>query len=145
VDEKRRFALFAVDFDTEVASASVRGEAAVSRVDVPEGLEELFGEHQWGFHVDVVVPVLQRRVLSYPDAVLNAGLRLERVDFNVGTFASTDGSRDDEVEALVLGLSFRPTPGTVLRFNYRRAWFRDLLSNPAVRTAGYQVGLATYF
>jgi hypothetical protein len=67
------------------------------------------------------------------------------VDYNVGTFASTGASIGDEVTALVPGLAFRPTPGTVFRANYRYHWTRDFVGNEPARTAGFQLGFATYF
>jgi hypothetical protein len=67
------------------------------------------------------------------------------VDFNRGTFSSTGLRRYDEQSAVALSLSFRPTPGTVFRANYRRESSRDLAGNPPSRTGGFQVGFATYF
>ena len=71
--------------------------------------------------------------------------RVEYVDYNVGSFSSTGRAIRDDVFALVPGLSFRPTAGTVFKANYRRHWTRDLLGNPTARLGGYQVGVATYF
>ena len=98
-----------------------------------------------GGHVDVVVPVWRTRLLSLPNATLSAALRLEHVDYNVGTFTTPGRRIFDEVTAIAPGLSFRPTPGTVFKANYRRHWTRDLLGNPTARLGGYQVGFATYF
>ena len=144
-DEQRRLSITALDFSTEVRAVSVRGELAVAHVNVREDLAELFGERQWGGHVDVVVPVWQPRFLGLQDAALSVALRLEHVDYNVGTFSSTGRRIYDEVTAVVPGLSFRPTAGTVFKANYRRHWTRDLLGNPAAKLGGYQIGFATYF
>lgn len=145
IDEKRRLSIMALDFNTELRAVSVRGELAVARVNVPDDMTDLFGEKQWGGHVDVVVPVWRPQILGLRSAVLSAALRLEHVDFNVGNFSSTGQRIRDEVSAIVPGLSFRPTPGTVFKANYRRAWTRDLLGNPVARLGGYQLGFATYF
>jgi hypothetical protein len=93
----------------------------------------------------VILPVWRPTLAAYPDAVLATSLRLERVDYNVGTFASTDQAIRDDVTALALGASFRPTPGTVFRANYRFHWTRDFAGNPTNRMAGFQLGFATYF
>jgi hypothetical protein len=77
--------------------------------------------------------------------VVAVSLRLERVDYNVGTFVSTGDPIRDDVTAVVPGISLRPTPGTVFRANYRYHWTRDFAGNPTNRMAGFQVGLATYF
>jgi hypothetical protein len=76
---------------------------------------------------------------------VNLGIRLERVDWNVGRYAATGQQRFDERNAVSLALSFRPVAGTVFRLNYRWERFRDLLGNPAEHTAGVQLGVATYF
>lgn len=145
VDERRHYALYAADFNTTISRISLQGEAALARVDVPEPLREVFGERQVGFYLDAGLPVWTFTTLGYQQATLGANVRVERVDFNRGTFAETGLNRFDEVRALTAALAFRPTPNTVFRLNYRNTWFRDLLGNPTVRTAGYQFGLATYF
>ena len=145
VDERRGLSLAAVDVSTALGPLSVRGELATVRVDVPENLAELFGERQWGAHLDAVATVWRPRVLGLRSATVNAGLRVEYVDYNVGTFSSTGRTIRDDVFALVPGVSFRPTAGTVFKANYRRHWTRDLLGNPTARLGGYQLGIATYF
>lgn len=145
VDDKRRLDIFAVDVGGRVGPADVRAEAAFASIDVPPGLAELFGSSQWGGHLDVLVPVWRPRVLGYTDAVVTAGLRLEAIDYNRDTFSSTGESIGDEVRAIVPGVSFRPTPGTVFRVNYRYHWIHDMQGNDPARMAGFQVGFATYF
>jgi hypothetical protein len=145
VDERRWLGITALDFGGQVGAAEVRGEVAYATISIPAGLAELFGGKQWGAHLDVVVPVWRPRWLGYDDATLAAGLRVERVDYNVGTFSSTGASIGDEVTALVPGIAFRPTPSTVFRANYRYHWTRDFAGNDPARMAGFQLGLATYF
>ena len=145
VDDRRRLAIVALDVGGALGPFDVRAEIAGATIDVPPGLTELFGDTQWGGHLDVLVPVWRPRFLGYTEAVLTAGVRLEHVDHNVGTFSSTGGSIGDEITAMVPGVSFRPTPGTVFRMNYRYHWIRDLQGNAPARMAGLQVGFATYF
>ena len=146
VDEKRRVSLFALDAQAGFGWGEVRAEFALANVDVPESLNELFADRQWGGHVDVVVPVWRRRLSGYEaPSVLEVNMRFERVDLNVGTFSGTGANIFDEVTAWVPGVSFRPSSDTVFRFNYRREWRRDFLGNPTSIRAGYQLGFATYF
>jgi len=145
VDERRWLGISALDFGGSLGSIQVRGELAYATIDVPPGMVEVFGDAQWGGHVDVILPVWRPRVLGYQDAVFSAALRLERVDYNVGTFSSTGEPIRDEVFALVPGISFRPTAATVFRANYRYHWTRDFAGNPTNRMAGFQLGFATYF
>jgi hypothetical protein len=145
VDDRRWLGITALDVGIGVRGAEVRGELAHAAVDVPDGMVEIFGDAQWGGHLDVVVPVWRPLVLDYENAVLALGVRLERVDYNRGTFASTGDPIRDDVTAVVPGVSFRPTAGTVFRANYRYHWVRDFAGNPTSRRAGFQLGFATYF
>ena len=145
VDERRRLSITALDVATTVGPLTVRGEAALVQVAVPASLLEVFGSRQHGVHVDAVLPIWKPRVAGMRGAAVNAALRLEYVDYNVGTFRSTGDPIRDDVRAIVPGLSFRPSASTVFKANYRREWHRDLLGNPTVRRGGWQVGFATYF
>ena len=111
----------------------------------PESLSEVHGDTQWGAYLDVLVPVWRPRFLGYTDAVVTAGLRLETVDYNVGTFSSTGSNIGDQVTAIVPSISFRPTSDTVFRANYRYHWATDFQGNDPARIAGFQFGFATYF
>lgn len=145
IDQKRRLDIFAIDYYANAEVAEIKGEIAYASIDIQENLTELFGDKQWGGHMDIIVPVWRPRVLSYPQTVLNINLRFERVDYNIGSFRSTGNRIYDETNALVPGLSFRPTDDTVFRLNYVRRWHKDLVGNPTVKTAGVQFGFATYF
>lgn len=145
VDVKRAVRLAALDLNTEIRSVSLRGELAFAWIDVPPDLRELFGARQWGVHLDAVVPIFRPRIRGLSDAVVSATARLERVDFNRGSFASTGESIGDEIDAFTLGLSFRPAAGTVFKANYRYQRLRDFQGNDPARRAGFQFGLATYF
>jgi hypothetical protein len=145
VDEGRWLALTAIDLGLAVGPAEVRVEVARASIDVPAGMAELFGERQWGGHLDIVMPMWKPRSSGYPDAALFAGLRVEHVDFNVGTFGSTGGSIGDEITTVVPGIGFRPSAQTVIRANYRHEWSKDFAGNTPTRRAGVQVGIATYF
>ncbi len=145
VDDRRRLSIAALDFSTGIGPMSLRGEAAMVSVAVPASLAEVFGSRQRGAHADAVLPIWKPRISGLRNAVVNAALRLEYVDYNVGTFQSTGDPIRDDVTAIVPGLSFRPSASTVFKANYRREWHRDLLGNPTSRRGGWQVGFATYF
>jgi hypothetical protein len=145
IDARRAVRLAALDLNTEVHSVSLRGELALAWIDVPGDLSELFGDRQWGLHVDAVIPVFRPRIRGLTDPVVSAVARVERVDFNRGRFTGTGDSIGDEVDAVTLGFSFRPVAGTVFKANYRYERLRDLQGNQPARRAGFQFGLATYF
>lgn len=146
VDTPRRVSISAVDASTRLpGGVDVRGEVAMNRVQLPSSLNELQASRQWGSFLDVVVPVFRPRLRAHKDAVVNAALRLEYVDFNAGAFTSTGARIYDETKAISAGLSFRPAPGTVFRANYVRQQYRDRFGNGAVNTGGFRLGIATYF
>lgn len=145
VDESRWLGILAVDMQTEAGPVSIRGEAARATIDVPPGMTEIFGDEQWGAHLDAAVDVWRPAIAGYEDAALSVGLRVEHVDFNVGTFSSTGRDIQDDVTAVVPTVAFRPTAGTVFRINYRRHWTSDFVGNPTIRLGGWQLGFASYF
>ena len=147
LDIKRRVDVWAIDFNTTVPALKtvLTGEWAWVRVAVPASYSQQFGNKQHGGFVDLVQPLHRGRMLGFDKAVLNIALRLEYVDWNADRFRETGGDIGDEVFAFVPAISFRPSAQTVLRFNYRYTRQRDLLKNPAVRSAGFQLGLASYF
>ncbi|MGI9628610.1 MAG: hypothetical protein ACR2QM_17380 [Longimicrobiales bacterium] len=145
VDDRRWLGIVALDVGAEVGPVQLRGEAARATIDVPPGLAEVFGDTQWAAHLDAVATVWRPAILGYDNAAFNVALRIERIDYNVGSFSSTEQEIQDDITALVPGISFRPSPGTVFRANYRRHWTRDFVGNPTVRLGGWQLGFATYF
>jgi hypothetical protein len=145
VDDARRVHIAAIDLTTAIGRLSVRGEAVRVALRVPPGLGELFAQRQQGAHLDLVLPVVRRRLLGFPNTTVSVGLRAEYVDFNVGRFSSTGAPIRDDIVAWVPGITVKPNANTVLKANYRRHATRDLLGNPTARLGGYQLGFATYF
>ncbi len=147
LDRKRRLHTFAIDFQTTLPpfGTKILGEWAWVLVDVPDTYSQQFGERQQGGFMDLVQPVLQRKILGWERAVLNVACRLEYVDWNVGAFRETGGTIADDIKAIVPGISFRPNGQTVLRLNYRYQWQRDILGNPPARTGAWQFGVSSYF
>src|SRR5918992_609205 len=141
VDDRREVSLAALDFNTEISTVSLRGEVALAWIDVPDDLQEVFGDRQWGFHLDAVVPLFRPRIRGLADPVVSAVGRVERVDFNRGRLASTGDPIGDEIDAFTLGLSFRPVAGTVFKADYRHQSIRDLVGNQPSKRAGFQFGL----
>jgi hypothetical protein len=146
-DEKRNMSVFAIDFNTTITKTGTYlvGEIDFVKVEVPATYNQQYGNNQRGAFVDVVQPVLQRKVLDWEDAALNIAARFDYVDYNVGTFNETGGNIVDDLYAVTPAISFRPSTQTVFRLNYRYQWQRDLLGNLAAKTASWLVGFSTYF
>jgi hypothetical protein len=77
--------------------------------------------------------------------VLNLACRFEYVDFNVGDFRETGGNIGDDLWSVMPAISFRPSPQTVLRLNYRHLRQRDIFGNPPALTGGFSFGVSSYF
>jgi hypothetical protein len=147
LDDKRRLHVVALDFNTTLPliRTYIVGEWAWINVDIAETYSQQFGRRQHGGFIDIVQPLIRKDMFGFKNAVFNVACRLERVDWNVGSFTETGGNISDDLTAVVPGISFRPTPQTVIRLNYRRQWQHDLLGNPSSKTAGVQFGISSYF
>lgn len=147
LDKRRRVDVIAIDANSRLRKwgTSFVGEWAWVMVDVPPTFTQQYGSRQRGGFLDIVQPVKHGRLFGFDNAVLNVACRFERVDWNVGTFNETGGDIGDDVWAIVPALSFRPSPETVIRLNYRHMRQRDVLSNPPAITSGFQFGVASYF
>lgn len=145
VTSKKNLSLYALDFNTTLGRAVINGEFAHVRLGLPPALGPAFGNRQAGGYLEVVYTVLQKTLLNYPKTALNANLRIETVDYNMGEFDETGTRKHDDIRAIVPGISIRPSANTVIRANYRYHWTCDLLGNPPTKTGGFQVGFASYF
>lgn len=147
LDKKRRIDLFAIDANTTLPGIHtfITGEWVWAFVDVPETYSQQFATQQGGGFIDIVQPILKRRVLGWENSTLNIACRVDYADYNVGTFNETGTNIYDHTYAITPAVSFRPSQQTVIRANYRYQWQKDILGNPEVRTAGLQFGFSTYF
>ncbi len=147
LDKKRRADVVAIDFNTSIPKANtvITAEFAWTFVDVPETYTQQYGNKQHGGFIDIVQPIIKKKMFGFEKASFNVALRAEYVDWNVGVFKETGGNISDEVVAIVPAISFRTSPQTVLRLNYRYQWQTDILGNPAARTAAIQFGISSYF
>lgn len=147
LDKKRLARVFAIDFNTTtpITNTFINGEWAWVHVDIPENYTEQFGRKQQGGFVDLVQPIIQKPMFGFDRAVLNAAVRFEYIDWHRDKFKSTGRRISDHLFSIVPAVSFRPTPETVIRLNYRYNWQTDILGNPPSRLAGFQFGISTYF
>jgi hypothetical protein len=147
IDQQRRVDVIALDFNTTLPKLNtyIVGEWAWVWVNVPTTYTQQYGNRQYGGFIDIVQPIFKKQMLGFKKSSINLALRLEYVDWNVGTFTSTGGNIADDIFALAPGISWRLGGQTVVRANYRHHWQRDLLGNPPVQTAGFQAGISSYF
>ncbi|MBK6392910.1 MAG: hypothetical protein IPF70_20605 [Saprospiraceae bacterium] len=147
LDEKRRVDVFALDFNTTITSTktSVTTEWAFIKIQVPESYTQQYGQKQIGGFVDLVQPIISKKMFGWDQASFNVACRLEYVDWNIGRFKETDGKIGDELWSIMPSISFRPSTQSVLRLNYRYLKQKDLLGNPPALTAGFNFGISSYF
>lgn len=147
IDEKRRCDIVCIDFNTTAPklNTAVTGEFAWVFVQVPKDYFEQFGTRQSGGFIDIVQPVVKKRMLGWEDAAIYIALRAEYVDWNIGTFKDTGRNIADDLWSLMPAISFRPTPQTVVRWNYRFMKQQDIAGNPPATTGGFIIGISSYF
>ena len=147
VEDKARVNVFAIDWNTTIQATNtyIVGEAAFVKVETPESYTPQYGNKQHGFFIDVVQAVYKNKIFEWEDATFNLAARFDYVDWNVGKFKETDTNIGDQLLAVTPGISFRPTPKTVFRINYRYQWQKDIINNPAERAATWYMGFSSYF
>jgi hypothetical protein len=147
LDKERRVDVFAVDMNTTIKKTGtyIVGEAVWILVDVPSTYTQQFGNKQHGAFIDIVQPVLKRKIFDWEDAVFNISARLDYVDWNVGKFNETNTEIGDDLWAITPSISFRPSSQTVFRLNYRYQLQTDILNNSPARAASWLFGFSTYF
>jgi hypothetical protein len=147
LDIKRRLDVIAFDLNTRipVIQTTIVGEFAYTFIDVPATYSQQYGNRQWGIFIDIIQPVIRKPLFGWEKAVLNIAGRFDFVDWNVGGFKNSGESIGEEMIAVTPSVSFRPSPQTVFRLNYRYQWQKDILSNPAAQTASWMFGFSTYF
>ena len=147
LDDKRRVDVFAIDFNSTLPKLKtcITGEWAWIKVNVPKSFTQQYGNKQRGGFIDIVQPVLTKKIFGWEKATLNLACRLEYVDWNVGKFTGTGGNIAEDLWSIMPAISFRPTAQTVLRLNYRHQQQKDILGNPPAKTGGFSFGVSTYF
>ena len=151
IDDKRTAQIIDLDFNTVLPKfhTSIVTEWAEVLVQMPPNYTQQYGDKQFGGFIDVVQPIFKGRLLGWDHATVNLAVRGEYVDWNVGNFTSTGTRMYNDLWSIMPAISFRPTPQTVLRFNYRRQFQRDITGNSIGAalglTEGYSLGLSTYF
>lgn len=146
-EKDMRVDVAAIDINTEIAATQTKilGEAAYIWVDVPDNYLPHYGSEQWGAFVDLVQPIYQKPIFNWEQAVINFAARFDYNDYNRGRFKETGDKIGDKAFAITPALSFRPSPQTVFRLNYRYEWKNDVVYNPWENTATWLLGLSTYF
>lgn len=147
IDEERRCDVFAIDYNNTIPKLKtyITAEWAWVNVQVPANYTQQYGNKQQGGFIDIVQPILKRRIAGWDKATLNIACRFEYVDWNVGAFRETGDNIGEDLWSIMPAISFRPTSQTVFRLNYRHQRQRDILGNDPAITGGFSFGISTYF
>ena len=151
VDQKRSMNVFDVDFNTSLPGLKTKiiTEWAWVLVQIPSNYIQNYSHKQFGGFIDLVQPIKRGKILGWKNATINLAVRGEYVDWNVGLFTSSGTRMYNDLWSIMPGISFRPNPQTVLRFNYRHQEQRDITGNNIGATigptAGFSLGISTYF
>ena len=137
VDRSRSMSLVVADGRTSVAGIGLAAELAAACVDVPETLEGVFAERQWGGAVEVWRVLLDPLRRSWRRAAVSAALRADAVDFDCAT-------PGDSKSRLSASLNLRVRPLGVIRAGWRYEIRRDRFDN-SMPAAGASLVLASYF
>ncbi|MBX2876509.1 MAG: hypothetical protein KTR30_30595 [Saprospiraceae bacterium] len=145
IDVPRALSIMAVDARLKVGELRIKAEGALANVDVYDGLGQLFGEKQLGYHVEMSYPVLQHiTLLGQDDNQLRLAVRYELTDYNVDNFEQTETEVFDDIMGFRAGLALRFSQTAVIKANYCYFWEKDILGN-ASEIGGIQLGIASYF
>jgi hypothetical protein len=151
IDNKRTAQIYDIDFNTTLPKlkTSIVTEWAEVLVQIPPNYPQQYGNKQFGGFIDIVQPIFKGNIFGWEHSTINLAVRGEYVDWNVGDFTSTGTRMYNDTWSVMPAISFRPTPQTVLRFNYRRQFTRDITGNSVGAalglTEGYSLGISTYF
>jgi hypothetical protein len=137
VERRRDATLATLDAEWEVAGVRLSGEATTVRVELPPSLNGLFASRQRGAYIEAVRDIRRGLQPGLPNSVIAAKLRIDAVDFDTEL-------RGDAVAQVSAGVNYRPTPDTVIKFDFvrGRAWDRF---NNASEFAKLLASVATYF
>ncbi len=137
VDERRNVTISVIDAESELFGVQLRGEAATASVDVPAALLGIFAQKQRGVYLEAVREFGQRLIRTMPESFFALKARVDYADFDADRVGS------DRAQFSV-GVNFRPTRDTAIKFDFVRGRSRDEFNNKSEH-AFLLASLATYF
>ena len=137
VDKRRDVTITVVDAETSLLGVQLRGEAARALIDIPPGLVGIYASEQRGVYAEGVREILRGAIRALPGSAFAIKARFDYVDFDRAISGTSIGQ-------ISLGLNFRPTEESVVKFDVVRGRGRDIFNN-AVEHAFLLASLATYF
>ncbi|HYC49640.1 MAG TPA: hypothetical protein VEB19_00900 [Gemmatimonadaceae bacterium] len=137
IDDRRDLTIAVLDAETRLFGTTIGGEAALARIDVPPGLSGIYASRQHGWYVEGIREFGAGWLRTMPMSLFALKTRWDYVKFD----ADIDGESTGQ---LTVGMNFRPTRETALKFDYVRGRGRDRFNNRADH-AFILGSIATYF
>jgi hypothetical protein len=137
IDERRDLSIVVLDVEALILGVRVNGEGALATIDVPAGLSGIYAARQAGLYVEGVREFGRGWVRTMPTSAFALKARFDYVDFDAQLPGQTAGQ-------VSVGVNFRPTQDSALKFDYVRGRGRDRFNNLA-QHAFLLASLATYF
>ena len=137
IDQRRTVTITVLDAETTLFGVQLRGEAARALVDVSPGLRGIYASEQRGFYVEGLREILRGAIPALPGSAFALKTRFDYVDFDRALTGTSIGQ-------ISVGLNFRPSEESVLKFDLVRGRGRDTFNN-AAEHAFLLASIATYF
>lgn len=137
VDERRDVRITVIDLQTSIVGIELTGEAALARIDVPAGLQEVYAARQAGLYAQAVRRFGRHWIAVMPGSFFEGGVRYDVVDFD-------EDVSGDAIRRASFGINFRPSEDVALKLNFVRGRTRDRFNNLADH-AGLLFSIASYF
>jgi hypothetical protein len=137
IDERRDVTIAVLDFETRLFGTQLGGEGAIANIDIPPGLRGIYAAKQHGWYVEAVREFGRGLVRTMPASAFALKARWDYVKFD----AEIPGESAGQV---TVGMNFRPTRDSALKFDFVRGRGRDRFNNLA-QHAFILASIATYF
>jgi hypothetical protein len=137
IDERRDVTIAVLDFETRLFGTQLAGEGAIATIDIPPGLRGIYAAKQHGWYVEAVREFGRGFVRTMPASAFALKARWDYVKFD----AEIPGESAGQV---TVGMNFRPTRDSALKFDFVRGRGRDRFNNLA-QHAFILASIATYF
>lgn len=137
VDKRRNATLRVVDGEASVAGIEIRGEFVSASVDIDPGLQGIYAARQRGWYVESTRALGRGWVRTMPGSTFLLKARVDDVDFDADHLG-------DAVRQLTVGVNFRPTSDSAIKFDFVRGRTWDRFNNRSDH-ALLLASLATYF
>lgn len=137
IDQRRDVRITVIDLQTSIAGTELTGEAAIARIDLPDGLRDVYAARQAGLYAQLVRRFGHNWIVAMPGSFFEAGVRYDVVDFD----SDVSG---DAIRRATFGINFRPSEDVALKVNFARGRTRDRFNNAADQ-AGLLLSIASYF